>query len=106
VKTRCAVVMLVFVALCVSGCSSGSANPLVGKWETEQGGMKMGAEFGSDGKATITMMGQKLEGTYKVTGDELEWTVKDMPPTKCKFKVSGNELQITKEGNTMTYKKV
>ena len=105
-KTKVAFVALACFALCVSACSSSPQDRLIGKWEAGQAGIKLVAEFAKDGKAKITTpFGQTLQGTYKVNGDELEWTMSGIT-TKCKFKVNGSELEMTREGQTITYKKV
>src|SRR5438552_2211957 len=112
-KTRFTFVVLACVVLFMSGCGSsgqnpivGTQDPIVGKWEAGQAGSKITAEFGNDGQAKITMLGQTLQGTYKINGgDELEWTVNGTT-TKYKTKVSATELELTSEGKTVTYKKV
>ena len=104
-KTKFACVAAVCVALSVSGCGSSPQNLIVGKWEA-QAAVKLTAEFSPDGNARLTMFGKTLRGTYKVNGgDELEWTVNGTT-TKCKMKVTATELELTSEGNTITYKKV
>ena len=105
-KTKLAFVALACFALCVSACSSGTQDRIVGKWEAGQAGVKLTAEFAKDGKAKITLFGKTLQGTYKVSGDELEWTMSGMT-TKCKIiKVTATELELTQDGKTITYKKV
>jgi uncharacterized protein (TIGR03066 family) len=104
-KTKLAFVALACFALCVSACSSNPQNRIVGKWEAGQNGVKLGAEFSKDGTAKITIFGKTLQGTYKVNGDELEWTMNGMT-TKCKIKVTATELELTSDGKTITYKKV
>jgi hypothetical protein len=104
-KTKFAFVVLTFAVLFVYGCGSSPQNLIVGKWEAGQEGIKLKAEFTKDGKATITMFGKPLQGTYKVKGDELEWTIGDKT-TKYKVKVNTAELELTSDGKTITYKKV
>lgn len=104
-KTKLAFVVLVCVILSVSGCGSSPQNLIVGKWETGQEGFKLKAEFSKDGTAKIIMFGKPLQGTYKVIGDELEWTMGGMT-TKFKMKLTATELVLTSEGKTLTYKKV
>ena len=50
------------------------------------------------------MFGQTLQGTYKLKGDELEWTVNGKT-TKSKVKVTATELEVTSEGITVIYKR-
>jgi hypothetical protein len=105
-KTKLTFLALVCVVVSVSGCGSSPQNLLVGKWEAGQAGAKVTVEFSKDGKARLGMLGQTLQGTYKVnSGNELEWTVNGKT-TKCKMKVTGSELELTSEGNTITYRKV
>src|ERR1700730_17772502 len=104
-KTRSVFVVLACIALSMSGCGSSSQDLIVGKWEAGQAGAKITAEFSKDGGAKLTMFGKPVRGTYKVNGDdELEWTVNGNS-TKCKMKGTATELEVTSEGNTITYKK-
>ena len=104
--TRFAFAALAWACLALCGCNSGPKDLLVGKWEAGQDGAKMTAEFASDGKVTLTMLGQPLQGTYKVNGDdELEWTING-ETAKCKMKVTEKELQLTNGGQTIKYRKV
>jgi hypothetical protein len=105
-KTRFAFVVLACVVLSLSGCGSSPQNLIVGKWEAGQPGGKLTVEFSKDGQAKLTILGKTLDGAYKVNGgDELEWTLNGKT-TKCKVKVTTTELELTSEGNTITYKKV
>lgn len=104
-KTKLAIVVVACVTLFVSGCGSSPQDMIVGKWESDQGLGKIAAEFTKDGKATITMFGMPAQGTYKLNGDELEWTLNGQT-TKFKAKVTKTELEITSEGKTIKYKKV
>ena len=104
-RTKFAVVVLACVALLAFGCGSGPQDLIVGKWEAGQAGTKVTAEFSKDGKAKLTMFGQPIQGTYKLNGDEMEWTVNGKT-TKGKVKVTATELEVTSDGKTITYKKV
>jgi hypothetical protein len=103
-KTKFAFVALACLILFAAGCSS-PQDQVVGKWEAGQDPAKLTAEFAKDGTAKLTVLGMTTQGTYKVNGDELEWTLGGKT-TKSKFKVNGNELELTSEGKTITYKKV
>lgn len=104
-KTKFAFVALVCVVLCVSGCGSSPQNLIVGKWEAGQAGLSLKVEFTKDGTAKMNMFGQSVQGTYKLNGDDLEWTLNGKT-TKCKAKVTPTELELTSDGKTITYKKV
>ncbi len=107
------------MVLFLSGCGSSAQSLILGKWEVEGarvGGaevvspevgsaIKMTAEFSGDGTAKITMLGQTVQGTYKLAGDELEWTVNGIT-TKGKLNVTATELELTDDANrTIKYKR-
>jgi hypothetical protein len=51
------------------------------------------------------MFEQTLRGTYKLNGDELEWTLNGKT-TKHKVKVSATELEVTGDNRTVvSYKR-
>ena len=107
------------VILFLTACGAGPQSLILGKWEVAGatvGGadvvspevgraIKMTAEFSGDGTAKITMFGQTVQGTYKLAGDELEWTVNGMT-TKGKVNVTATELDVTDNANrTIKYKR-
>jgi hypothetical protein len=105
-RTKLGIAVVACVALFMSACSSSAENLIVGKWEAGEGGVKITAEFTKDSKAKITMFGQTLQGTYKMNGDgDLEWTMNGTTTTS-KVKVTRTELELTKDGMTVKYKKV
>jgi uncharacterized protein (TIGR03066 family) len=107
-KMRLGIVAVVCMVLFISGCGGASSSPdnlIVGHWEAGQSDLKIAAEFMKDGKAKITMFGQTLGGTYKLSGDDLEWTLNGKT-TKSKVKLTATEMELTSEGKTIKYKKV
>ena len=123
------IVLVACVALFVSACGSNPqslilGNPqslILGKWEiagAQVGGVadesaaaagraiKMSAEFKGDGTARITMMGQTLQGTYKINREnELEWAMSGITK-KSKLNVTATELELTDDANrTIKYKR-
>jgi hypothetical protein len=116
-NTKLSMVVAVWVALFLSACGVGVSpqSLIVGKWEvagakvggTEVGSpVKMTAEFSRDGTAKITVLGQTLQGAYKLNADnELEWTLNGIT-TKSKVNVTATELDVTDEANrTIKYKR-
>ena len=114
-------VLVACVAMFISACGSSPQSLILGKWEVagaRVGGVddqsaaaagraiKMSAEFNRDGTAKITMMGQTLQGTYKINGEnELEWTMSGIT-TKSKLNVTATELEVTDDANrTIKYKR-
>jgi hypothetical protein len=95
------------IALFVSACGPSPQSLILGKWEVENAPMKMTAEFSPDGTAKITMLGQTVQGKYKLnSGNELEWTMNGMS-TKGKVNVTGTELELTNDSNqTIKYKRM
>jgi hypothetical protein len=115
------IVLVACLTLIVSGCGARPQSLILGKWEVagaKVGGedvrsaaevgsaIKMTAEFNPDGTAKLTMMGQTLQGTYKVNGEnELEWTMNGIT-TKSKVNVTATELDVTDDAHrTITYKR-
>jgi hypothetical protein len=115
------VVLAACIALFVSACGSRPQSLILGKWEVASasvGGVddrsageagkaiKMSAEFNPDGTAKLSMLGQTLQGTYKVNGEnELEWTMNGIT-TKSKVNVTATELEVTDDANrTIKYKR-
>ena len=94
------------LALFLTSCGSSPQSLIVGKWEVENSPMKMTAEFLSDGTAKMTMLGQTLQGKYKLdAGNELVWTMNGMS-TRGKVNVNATELEVTDEANqTIKYKR-
>jgi len=96
---------LAVFALCISGCGSSPQNLIVGKWEAGQGAIKITMEFYNNGKAKLGMFGQSIDATYKINGgDELEWTCNG-ETKKGKVKITGKELEINSDGNSIVYKR-
>ena len=98
---------MVFAVLFVSGCGSSPEDQILGKWEAGETGFQAhSVEFASDGKAKLTMFGKRLQGTYKLNGDELCCTSTGKT-TKSKAKVGTvTEMELSSQGNTIKYKKV
>ena len=104
-KTKLGIAAALCVAMFLSGCGSSPETLIVGKWQAGESGFKLTAEFSKDGTAKLNVFGQTVRGTYKLDGDELEWTLNGKT-TKCKAKVTATEMELTSEGKTITYKKV
>jgi len=104
-KSKLGIMAVAYVALFVSACGSSPQNLIVGKWEAGESGFKITAQFAKDGTAKLTMFRQTLRATYKLNGDELEWTLNGKT-TKGKVKVTTSEMELTSEGKTIKYKRV
>ena len=85
------------------------AKKLIGKWEPKDlpAGAKATVEFTKDGKLLINFTfgdkSDKVEGTYKVTKDEIEFTDEKGPlaekaagPGTYKWKLDGDKVTFTK----------
>ena len=103
---KLSVVLVACGALLASACGTGPQNLIVGKWEVEGAPLKMTAEFNRDGTAKITMLGQTLQGNYKLdAANELEWTMNGIS-TRGKAVVTADELEVTDASNqTIKYKR-
>jgi hypothetical protein len=73
-----------FVVLLALGTTARTADFKKGTYSVTAGGVKWSINFGDNDKLTFARDGEiAVEGTYKVTGDELE--------------VTGDELEVTDE---------
>ena len=98
-NTKVSIVVAACVALLLFACAPSPQSLILGKWEVENAPIKMAAEFRPDGTAQITMLGQTLQGTYKLNGEnELEWTMNGSS-TKSKANVTATELELTDAAN-------
>jgi uncharacterized protein (TIGR03066 family) len=105
-KTKFAFVVLAGMLPVLSGCGSSPQDLIIGKWEAGQAPAKLTAEFAKDGKAKITILGQTMQGTYKLNGDdELEWTMSGIT-TKFKAKVTATQIELSSDGKTVIYTRV
>ncbi|HVO97694.1 MAG TPA: hypothetical protein VMT15_06485 [Bryobacteraceae bacterium] len=105
-KAKFMIAVATCLALLLSACGATAQSLIVGTWEVENAPMKMVAEFGGDGTAKITMLGQTVRGTYKLEGgNELTWMVNGIT-TKAKVDVTANELELTDDQNrTIKYRR-
>jgi hypothetical protein len=86
-------------------CAPRPQRLILGKWQAE-GAMKLTAEFRPDGTARLMILGQTVQGAYKLNGaDELEWTMNGRT-TRAKITVSATELELTNADNqTIVYRR-
>jgi hypothetical protein len=105
-KTKFGAIVIASVVLFLSACGLSPESRILGKWEVENAPLKIAVEFHNDGTANITMFGQTLQGTYKLTPEnELVWTVSGKT-TKAKVNVTATELELTDDQNrTIKYKR-
>jgi hypothetical protein len=106
-NAKLGIVLAACLALFGSACGPSPQSLILGKWEVEGTPMKMTAEFNRDGTAKITMLGQTLQGTYKLdTGNQLEWSMNGIR-TKGKANVTATELELTDDANrTIKYRRM
>jgi hypothetical protein len=113
-------VALAMLALILAACGSSPQNLIVGRWQADKAkagdatapytqvakAIHMTAEFGPDGTAQMTMMGHTFQGTYKLTGEELEWSTSGITK-KARAKVTATQLEVTDDANqTILYKRM
>ena len=78
---------------------------IVGKWEAEQNGQKITAEFKKDGTVKLTHGDQMRDGKYKFTDDKtMEVEIAEMEKVVLKTSVSKDELSTTNEKNNRVLK--
>jgi hypothetical protein len=105
-NSKLSFVMAACMAIFISACGYGSHSLILGTWEVENAPMKMTAEFDRDGTAKVTMLGQTVQGRYKLNADdELEWSMNGLS-TKAKINVTTTELELTNsENQTIKYRR-
>ena len=118
-NTKLRIAVFSCVALFLPACGSSPQNLIVGRWVADRAkagdadapytqvakAIHMAAEFSPDGTAQMTMMGHTMQGTYKLTGDELEWSMSGITK-KARAKVTAAELEVTDDENqTVLYKR-
>lgn len=105
-RTKLAWLSVALATFSLTGCSSSPQSLIVGKWEVGQPGAKLTAEFGKDGHAQRTILGQTLRETYQVNGgDELLRTFTGTTAT-LRMKATATELEGSGDGKTITYKRL
>jgi hypothetical protein len=104
-KTLGILVVAISVALAVSSCGSSPQRLILGQWDAESA-LKVTAQFRRDGTAKLTMFGQTVQGTYKLTPENvLEWTLNGRT-TRAKVHLTANELELTDDANqTIKYRR-
>jgi len=83
--------------LALGGCDEATANPLVGRWESQERGVKLA--FAGDGTLAIDAREGAQQGTWSAEGDKLVMTLQ--PPggseavsLTCLYEVDGDSLTI------------
>lgn len=107
----CRLGLVCALAVLLTSCGSKPQDLIVGKWETEQEGMKMSFEFAKDGKMKMSIMGITADGKYKwVDNENIETEISTpagVETEKVKVEVTKAELKATgKDGKTIAMKRV
>jgi hypothetical protein len=86
-------------------CAPRPQSLILGKWQAD-GAMKVTAEFRPNGTARLMILGQTVQGAYKLNGaDELEWTMNGRT-TRAKIALSATKLELTSADNqTIVYRR-
>jgi hypothetical protein len=103
-RMKLCMALLICVALFESACGSSQQNLILGKWQAEAA-VKMTAEFNRDGTAKLTILGQTVQGNYKLEDGDLVWTLNGRT-TRGKVSVTATELKLTDDQNrTIQYRR-
>jgi uncharacterized lipoprotein YehR (DUF1307 family) len=97
--------VLLAVVLLTAMVSCGGAS-IVGTWVAEEAGVEITMEFGADGKGKMGTMGMNIDTTYKVNGNTVEVTMSMMGMEQTQeftYKVEGNKLYLTADGETQEF---
>jgi hypothetical protein len=118
---KLSIVLITCVVLFDSACGSAHRSLILGKWEADTavdsngavqvlngkvGGKPMTVEFGEDGTAKLTMMGQTMQGAYQLdAANQLKWTMNGISTTS-KANLTETGLELTDESNrTIKYRR-
>jgi hypothetical protein len=103
------------LALVVTSCSSKPQNPLIDTWEGTEGSVKGTYwAFSENGNLDINLLPPPelalLEGGYKIAEQtQIELTFPNFKRAKWQgtysFKIAGDELTLSKEGETLVLKR-
>ncbi len=112
------IIVLLAIVLCLSVLAGCGGSGLSGKYNLktiEGGGMSMDAEglaalgmgemyieFLSDGNCNLSVIGETTAGTYKVNGNSVDITVEGETQTAS---VSGNTITLEIEGSKAVFEK-
>lgn len=105
-----ALALVVFMLTAVL-VSCGGGDSIIGKWKAEEDGVEMVYTFEKDGKATVSMMGIDVEATWEEKDGKLTMSMTMLGETEtlfegAEYKVDGDKLSITYEGETLELTKV
>jgi hypothetical protein len=100
-KIRTWSIVLVLVILLSSIAACGAGNPLLGKWQDEEG---IVLEFKDDNTFSISAMGMSIEGTYKLNGSQVTLSAPDLDDSDIvlDFTISGDKLSMTDDTGDVT----
>lgn len=104
--TACVLLAAMLLSVMVS-CVGGSAS-IVGKWVATVEGIETSFEFKPDGTGKMGAMGIDLDITYKADASKITVTMSMMgeeETTEFTYKLEGNKLSLTADGETVVYTK-
>ncbi len=101
--------LLVFASLAIVMVSCGG-DDIIGTWEGKQDGITMTFTFEEDGKGKVETSGVAMDMTWEIKDGKLNASMSFMGQTQemfkgAEFEVDGNELTITADGESVTFKK-
>ena len=107
-KTLALVLVVVMLSATLVACGGDS---ILGTWEATQDGVTMKFTFEDGGQGKATVMGLEVGMTWSVSGDKLNAKISMMGQEEeilkdATYSVSGDELSITMEGETVVFNKV
>ena len=104
--TACVLLAAMLLSVMVS-CAGGSAS-IVGKWVATVEGIETSVEFNADGTGKMGAMGMNFDMTYKADASKITVTISMMgmeETTEFTYKLNGNKLALTADGETVEYTK-
>lgn len=101
--------LLVLASLAIVMVSCGG-DSLIGTWEGEQDGVSMTITFEKDGKGSISSAGMTMDMTWSASDGKLNASMSFMGMSEemfkdAEYKLNGNKLTITVEGESVEFTK-
>lgn len=103
-KKLMAFVLVLVMVTAFAGC--GSSSGIIGEWKGEQDGLEMTFTFEKGGEGKVNFQGMSVDTTYETKGDNLTVIMSaagNSQTLEFTYKVDGDKLLLTTEGETVEF---
>lgn len=102
------VMALSVLVACGGKGGSGDSGNLIGSWSATEEGVEVIFTFKDGGKGTMSSMGIEMDMTWSTDGDKINMSMSFMGETEemsGTYKIEGNKLSLTADGETLVLTK-